>query len=238
MKNITFTLAQLHLHGTAFYDFLKLRKHFFVDQLGWDIPHDADVEMDQYDNPMAHYSLVLRDGQVVGGARAMSTTASWGTHSYMLRDAVQGKLIDIPPSILKQGIESDQVWECTRLVISDDVAGQKDRSECLSLIVDGLTRIAAHHGASQLMSLSPLALRRALRQLGFAAERIGEPYLNEGDGRRYAVLSMPTRRMEKEDETTRAAPPQNVHSKASSAHLRTESTHKSNLQTVYASSVN
>lgn len=32
---------------------------------------------------------------------------------------------------------------------------------------------------------------RALRQLGFDAERIGEPYLNEGGGRRYAVLSMP-----------------------------------------------
>jgi len=30
----------------------------------------------------------------------------------------------------------------------------------------------------------------SLRQLGFGAERIGEPYLNEGDGRRYAVLSM------------------------------------------------
>lgn len=29
-----------------------------------------------------------------------------------------------------------------------------------------------------------------MRQLGFDAARIGEPYLNEGDGRRYAVLSM------------------------------------------------
>ena len=50
--------------------------------------------------------------------------------------------------------------------------------------------MAARNGATRLMSLSPISLMRALRQLGFDAERIAEPYLNEGDGRRYAVLSM------------------------------------------------
>lgn len=195
MQNITFNLAQMHLYGSSFYDFLRLRKTFFVDQLGWNIPHDEDVEMDQYDNPQAWYSLVLRDGQVIGGARAMATTARWGSHTYMLRDAVKGKLIDIPPSVLGQDIAEDEMWECTRLVMSDDVATHAERSECLSKIVGGLVDVAANNGASQLMSLSPLALMRALRQLGFGAERIGEPYLNEGDGRRYAVLSMPTTRI-------------------------------------------
>ena len=195
MENITFNFTQLHQHGAAFFDFLELRKTFFVDQLGWDIPHDAAFEMDQYDNPKAFYSLVVRDGIVIGGARAMATTAKWGTHSYMLRDAVKGKLIDIPPSVLGADIVSDKMWECTRLVMSDDVKTHADRSECLGLIVQGLVETAAEQGADTLMSLSPLALMRALRQLGFGAERIGEPYLNEGDGRRYAVLSMPTVRM-------------------------------------------
>lgn len=194
MENITFNFTQLHEHNDAFFDFLKLRKVFFVDTLGWDIPHDEHFEMDQYDNPKAFYSLVLRDGHVIGGARAMATTAKWGTHSYMLRDAVKGKLIDIPPSVLGRDIEDDDVWECTRLVMSDDVKTHAERSECLGLIVQGLVDMAADRGADQLMSLSPLALMRALRQLGFGAERIGEPYLNEGDGRRYAVLAMPTER--------------------------------------------
>jgi N-acyl-L-homoserine lactone synthetase len=79
---------------------LALRKRFFVDQLGWDIPHDDQVEMDQYDNPKAYYSLVLRDGKVIGGMRAMATTAQWGAHTYMLRDAVDGKLIGIPADII------------------------------------------------------------------------------------------------------------------------------------------
>ena len=194
MENITFNFATMHLHGTAFFDFLALRKRFFVDELGWNIPHDDDVEMDQYDNPRAWYSLVLRDGEVVGGARAMATTTRWGSHTYMLRDAVKGKLIDIPPSVLGEDIATEEVWECTRLVMSDAVSTHGDRQTCLALIVQGLIDVAADEGANRLMSLSPLALMRALRQLGFGAERIGEPYLNEGDGRRYAVLAMPAAR--------------------------------------------
>ena len=215
MENITFNLSQLHIHGTAFYDFLGLRKRFFVDKLGWDIPHDDDVEMDQYDNPKAYYSLVLRDGVVIGGARAMATTAKWGTHSYMLRDAFNGKLIDIPPSVMAADIVSDDMWECTRLVMSEDVNTHADRSECLGLIVQGLVDVAVEQGASQLITLSTLSLVRALRQRGFDAERIGESYLNEGDGRRYAVLSMPAKRtMPHMPRATHRIRPQPLHSPA------------------------
>lgn len=191
MHNVTFDLSNLHKHGTAFYDYLALRKRFFVDTLGWDIPHNQRVEMDQYDNPLAHYSLVLHRGQVVGGARAMPTTSSWGEHTYMLRDAVAGKLPGIPHQVMEAAVATPRVWECTRLVISDDLRSQVERSRCLSLIVEGLVEIARSRGASELMSLSPVSLMRALRQLGFGARRIGEPYVNPGDGRRYAVLAMP-----------------------------------------------
>jgi len=191
MENITFDLSDLHNYGTAFYDYLRLRKHFFVDTLGWDIPHNDSVEMDQYDNPLAFYSLVLREGQVIGGARTMPTTSSWGQYTYMLRDAVAGKLADIPPRVLGSEIATPKVWECTRLVMSDTVNHQQDRAKCLSLIVDGLADVARAHGANELMSLSPVSLMRALRQLGWHADRVGEPYDNPGDGRRYAVLSMP-----------------------------------------------
>jgi len=190
MQQITFNMKTLHLYGTAFYDFLRLRKRYFVDELGWDIPHDDEVEMDQYDNPLAWYSLVLDGGRVVGGARTMATTAAWGEHTYMLRDAVQGKLADIPADIMGGEVANARVWECTRLIISDAVKGHAERSLCLSLIVDGLVDVAAAAGAARLISLSPLPLMRALRQLGFGAERIGEPYRND-DGRLYAVLAMP-----------------------------------------------
>lgn len=149
MHNITFDMSELHRHGTAFYDYLKLRKQFFVDTLGWDIPHNDLVEMDQYDNPLAHYSLVLRDGAVVGGARTMPTTSHWGGHTYMLRDAVAGKLADIPSQVLGREIDTPRVWECTRLVMSDEVRSQADRARCLSLIVEGLADVARRHGAQE-----------------------------------------------------------------------------------------
>jgi N-acyl-L-homoserine lactone synthetase len=194
MRGVTFDFSDMHLHGSAFYDFLKLRKKRFVDDLGWNLSHNGVVEMDQYDTPLAHYSVVLRDGCVVGGARTMSTTASWGGHTYMIRDALAGKLADIPPGIIDREISSPDVWECTRLVIDDALTSHADRSQCLALIVDGLVSVARREGAHELVSLSPVSLLRALRQLGYAATRVGGAYANGSDGRRYAVLTMPAGR--------------------------------------------
>lgn len=191
MEYITFDLSDLHRHGTAFYDYLKLRKIFFVDTLGWDIPHNDLVEMDQYDNPLAHYSLVLRDGKVIGGGRTMPTTSHWGEHTYMLRDAAAGKLPTIPSRILGQPVDAPGVWECSRLVIADEIRSHAVRSRCLALIVDGMAEVARTHGAKELVSLTRVVMKRALRQLGWNADVIGDSYLGAEDGIQYAVVSMP-----------------------------------------------
>lgn len=191
MQHITFDLSALHEHGSAFFDYLKLRKRFFVDTLNWDIPHNEKYEMDQYDNPTAWYSLVLRDGEVIGGTRVMPTTSNWGKHTYMLRDALRGQLESIPRSAMPADIESPYVWEMTRLVIAPELRTAKERAECLSLMGQGLYDIAAQEGAAEYMGISSVALVRVLRQLGFPLERLGEPYYDADDGRRYAVLRMP-----------------------------------------------
>jgi acyl homoserine lactone synthase len=193
MHNIAFEFLGQHRHGTAFHEYLRLRKTFFVDDLGWDIPHNDDVEMDQYDNPCAHYSLVLRKGKVIGGARTMPTTSSWGKHTYMLRDALRGYLEKIPAEVMPRDIVSDEVWESSRLVISDDVTNRFERSECLSLIFEGLVDIANRFGGNELVGLTRPPLVQALRRLGFAADQLGDPYVSD-DGRRYAVLTMPAMR--------------------------------------------
>lgn len=194
MENITFNLAQMHQFGSAFYDFLGLRKKFFVDQLGWDIPHDGTVEMDQYDNPTAYYSLVLRDGKVVAGIRAMPTTAQWGSHTYMLRDAVDGKLIGIPEDIIPHAKVEKNVWEATRVVISDELTTQAERSQALSMILDGVVDQASARGATEIIALCPPSFARTLRQLGYKAVLIGQPYVNMHDDRRYVAMSMPAKR--------------------------------------------
>lgn len=194
MENVTFELSNVHLHGSSFYDYLALRKQFFVDTLNWQIPHNADVEMDQYDNPMARYSLVLDgNGKVQAGARAMSTAAKWGDHTYMLKDAMTGKLSTIPSNLIEEVIESPKVWECTRLVISPEVKSMRMRTQCLDLIVEGLINMAHAEGADTLISLSNLWLLRALKRLGYGAELLGAPYENSDDGHKYAVMAIAAR---------------------------------------------
>ncbi|MFN3661745.1 MAG: acyl-homoserine-lactone synthase [Yoonia sp.] len=217
MEKITFNLTQLHKHGTAFFEFLALRKKVFVDQLGWDIPHDDDVEMDQYDNPQAYYSLVLQDGKVVGGGRAMATTARWGSHTYMLRDAIEGKIIGIPASVVPEAFVTANIWECTRLVVSPEIKDLATSARCLELIVEGLVEQAVAQKATDLMSLSPPSLIRTLRKFGYSPSMIGEPYVNAEDGRRYVVLSMPVG-----GQQTQASPKSRLSSGANRAPAQTQ----------------
>lgn len=188
MKNVTFELSNVHQHGSSFYDYLALRKQFFVDTLNWQIPHNADVEMDQYDNPMARYSLVISDdGRVLAGARGMSTSISWGEHTNMLKDAMAGKLPTIPADIMDTVIDDPKVWECTRFVISPELTTPQDRAYCLDLILGGLIDMANREGADKLIALSNLWLLRTLRQLGYGPKLLCQPYECGDDGRRYAV---------------------------------------------------
>ena len=199
MRNITLSLSDLHRHGSAFFDYLALRKRFFVDTLGWSIPHDDQVEMDQYDNPTARYSLVLdEDGTVLSGARALPTTARWGETSYMLRDAEMGRIGGIPSDLLQGESLTAGMWECTRLVIAPEVTTMADRIACLGLICDGLVDMALEEGATELVSLSNLWLLRALKRLGYDADLMTAPYVNSEDGHKYAVMKMSARHPEVE----------------------------------------
>ena len=121
----------------------------------------------------------------------MATTSVWGEHTYMLRDAWSGKLPHIPRHVMSVEIASPEVWECTRLVISDQYLTQAERSACLALIVDGLVEMARAQGATTLISLSPLPFLRAMRQLGYDVALLGEAYRSGEDGRKYGVLQMP-----------------------------------------------
>ena len=176
MHNITFDLSNLHRYGSAFYEYLQLRKQYFVDTLHWDIPHNDAVEMDQYDNPTAFYSLVIDQGKVVGGARAMPTTAQWGSHSYMLRDAAEGKLPGIPQQLYQNAVVTSQVWESTRLITADSVNNHADRGRVLSLVMQGVSDIARAHGAVELIAIAPVLLVRAMRQLGCPFNLASYPY--------------------------------------------------------------
>lgn len=184
----------MHLHGSAFYDFLKLRKRLLVDALNWDVPNDGVAEMDQYDTPLARYSLIERGGQIIAGARTMSTASRWGRYSCMLNDAAQGRIEGVPGNLFDERSASPHLWECTRLVMAEGITPQDMRTKCLALLVDGLVRVVRQNGGTHMTSLSPLPLQRALCRLGYDCERVSEPYRSAQDGRTYAVLRMTAER--------------------------------------------
>lgn len=191
MHFVTFDFTNFHNFGSTFYDYLCLRKKYFVDELNWDICHDDHVEMDQYDNPTAHYSVVIKDGRVVGGSRTAPTSAKWGDTTYMLKDVASGKLPKIPAQIYSDQHDTNRVWECTRLVVSDDL-GMREKMSCLSLIFEGIVQETQPLGAEHLIGLSQQSFPRIFRSFGYDCKRISEPYVCPEDGRKYAVLMMPT----------------------------------------------
>lgn len=184
-----FDLSTAHHHGEVFWDFLRLRKRYFVDQLNWDIPHDDLVEMDQYDTPQAYYSVVTQNGKVVGGARCMPTTARWGTAGYMLGDARAGLLPGIPETIVPAGYEGPGIMEATRLVIEDHLNAQ-ERTECLDQLTHGIVLEARNRGAHRIIALSHVTLVRAIRKLGYDPEQCGPTYRDPASGKPHAVLTM------------------------------------------------
>ncbi|TFL18695.1 acyl-homoserine-lactone synthase [Jannaschia formosa] len=189
MRSITFDMSTMHLHGPVFYDFLKLRKSFFVDELGWRIPTDGIVEMDQYDTPLAKYSVVLEGDRVIGGARCQPCNSSWGIYTYMLNDFSRGLIpggpvIPFDPS----AYPPEKTWEGTRLVVSDHLRSRLRRMQCLALIIDGLVRVIRQAGGTSFLTFSPLPLQRTAALVGLQIDRLTYPILSEEDGREYAVF--------------------------------------------------
>lgn len=189
MKLAVFDMSTAHEYGAAFYDFLGLRKRYFVDALGWDIPHDDKVEMDQYDTPQAIYSVVIREGRVIAGARLMSTQHKWGADGYMLGDAAKGMLPGIPQTVVPKGFEGAHVWECTRLVLEEGLPDDV-RYDALHMVADGILTAARTKGASKMIALTQVAMMRAVRKMGYHLEQVGPSYRDPSSGRAHAVFTM------------------------------------------------
>lgn len=187
MKAHVFSMATIHEHGTIWYDFLRLRKSFLVDELNWKIPHNEDVEMDQYDTPNAWYSVVEENGRVVAGARCQSSTAVFGDYSCMLADAGKGMLPGIPSHVFDPSICQDDIWECDRLVIADNLGGMRRRVQAIGLAVDGLVRTILANDGTEMLSFSPPPLRQIFGFIGIDAYRIGGPVICQDDNKEYEV---------------------------------------------------
>lgn len=186
----TITFRTISQHGDLLVNFMEARKHVFIDQLHWTIPHTEGMEFDQYDTPLAHWVVVHEGDRVLGGVRLTPTTAKVGIYSYMLRDAQKGLLPDIPKDILFLDAPVDpSVWEASRLFITEDVPANL-RHQVQSVLMAQMSSSARAVGASHVIGIVPALFTRWLRRLGLDAVPVGRRFAIDGTRSQAALFNV------------------------------------------------
>ncbi len=161
-------------------EFHRLRKRVFVEDMGWQISYDDDLEVEQYDCEHTVYLIAhdTRHGGVLGGARLLQTThlSEDGNASYMIRDAYFGRLQGIPATICSDEPPLDKnTWELTRIIsFGQTQLGPK--------ILRAANEFLARKGAQACLFLGSPAFMRMARSMGFQARALG-PIHRTDDGR-------------------------------------------------------
>ncbi len=128
-----------------FKQYCVLRKRIFIDELEWDLPHQNGMEVDQYDQQTAEYVLATKNGECVGGCRMHPTTSRFAHDrqffTYMLKDAVDGKLNDFPSNVTFYSPVDTNTWELTRVISDKNPVGFRDLmwQVRMNLITRGVT---------------------------------------------------------------------------------------------------
>lgn len=174
------SFRNMHQHGNLLVKYLEARKAIFVDALRWTVCEADGMEFDQYDTPFCRWIVLHQKGTVLGGVRMMPTTAQCGIYSYMLRDAQNGLLQDLPTDILFFPAPVEHgVWEATRFFITDVVSAQ-NRQRIQTLLFRAMSRTAMQQGATHVIGIVPAIWARWARRLGVRATPIGAKFSIDG----------------------------------------------------------
>lgn len=153
----------------------RYRHQVFVQPLGWALPSQVGLELDQFDRADTVY-LAAREpgGRLVGTARLLSTD-----RPYLLGEVFPALMGGLP---LPRGAD---VWELSRFAAMDFDATRSHPMHQFSAPISAqllheAMHLAAQRGVRRLISVSPLGVERLLRRLGFAAHRAAPPVLVGG----------------------------------------------------------
>lgn len=152
------------------FDMARYRYEVFVQRLGWPLATHGRLELDQFDRRDTVY-VVGQDekGRVIGTARLLPTH-----RPYLLAEVFPQLLGRAPVPC------SPRTWELSRFACLDLDEGRRtqtsdgDARQALDFL-RAVMRIAADAGASELVSVSPLAMERILRRGRVAYRRAGAP---------------------------------------------------------------
>lgn len=154
----------------------RFRYRVFVEMLGWDLPCQEGIELDQFDREDTLYLLARKGGEeVVGTARLLPTD-----QPYLLGEVFPQLMGSLPVP------RDPEVWELSRFTAIDlesETAASASRQFSSPMAVDllhSVLKVAAEHGAQRLITASPLGIERLLRRAGFLAHRAASPMVING----------------------------------------------------------
>lgn len=138
----------------SFCAFSRFRHFYFVERLGWQLDVKEGLETDAFDSDAAIYCIVLDQGQIIGGWRALPTEAPYLAQTAFPQLATLGTYPRRP-----------DVWEMTRLGATRHQA----------LIYGLMFRFALQKRAHSLVAVVDTAHERLLRRHGIRTRRYGAP---------------------------------------------------------------
>lgn len=146
------------------------RHRIFIERLGWQLPVQDGLERDQFDRPDTVYVVAKNDaGQICGCARLLPTT-----DPYLLGEVFPQLMNGAPvPS-------QHDVWELSRFAAADPDGNARDAAASSRHLLGAAVQSAAEHGATRLITVSPLGIERLLARMGVHAHRAGPPVLIDG----------------------------------------------------------
>lgn len=134
------------------------RKQVFIDQMGWDLPHDGDYEIDEFDREDTNYICsVLPNGELAGSVRLLNTATP---------HMAVGPFKAIFPDVT---VRSPTIWEGTRFTVPEDRRLQPNgmsRAACEILL--GLCLFGLENGISQMTAIYQPPLARLFKKCGIS----------------------------------------------------------------------
>lgn len=180
VRGTAMSFKTIHEHGELLVNYLQARKTIFIDQLKWRMPQQDGLEFDQYDTPFCRWVVLHEFGEVLGGVRLLPTTAKCGIYTYMLRDAQNGLLEDLPTDVLFFEAPVEQrIWEASRFFITDAVTSTR-RLQIQYQLFALMSQVASDHGATHILGIVPSVWARWARRLEVGATPVGAKFSIEG----------------------------------------------------------
>lgn len=142
-----------------------LRYNVFIQKLGWDLPSNNHLEIDQYDHELAHYIIALNTQGIISCLRLIPTTTR-----HMTQD-IFSALISSHENLI-----SDEIWEASRFLVNTINSHENSNINMVTknLLIKTL-EFCLSRSIKKLVTVSETRVERLLRSHGWVLKRLGSP---------------------------------------------------------------